>query len=248
MEEQPLPPAPTLGKTFADIFTAPSDAFEGLAQSAPSAKLWVIPFLVTLLMAVAATFIVFNNDVLRTQVIEQQQQKLDKSLQEGKMTQDQYDQRARGMEKMGPVMFIVFGSVFAIIFISLFFFLYTLLLWLADKFILKANAGYTKHLELNGIAMWISILGTIVTIAMKVGLGSMAAGPSAALAILNEFDSSNNMHGLLAALNIFSIWQTFVVGFGLKKFSGKSTGASMAVSFGLWAVWAVTLVLLGLSR
>jgi hypothetical protein len=247
MEEQPLPPAPALGKTISDVFTAPSDAYEGLATSAPSAILWLLPFLLTLLLAVTATFVIFNTDALRTQVIEQQQKQLDKSLQEGKISQERYDQTVNQMEKMGS-MFVVFGSVGAVIFISLMFFIYTLLLWLADKFILKATAGYVKHLELYGISAWIAILGTIVSIAMMVGIGSMAAGPSAALAVTNDFDPSNKLHGLLAALNIFGLWQTAVVGFGLSKFSGKSTGMSLGVSFGLWAVWMAILILLGMSR
>jgi hypothetical protein len=246
-EQQSLPPAPSLGSTILNVFTSPSDAYEGVTNTASSATLWLIPFLLTLLLAIAATVVVFNNDVLRTQVMEQQQKQLDKSLQEGKITQERYDQTISGMEKMGS-MFVVFGSVFAVIIISLMFFIYTLLLWLADKSILKAAGGYTKHLELYGISMWIPILGTVVTIAMKVGFGSLAAGPSAALAVLNDFDPSNKIHGLLAALNIFGLWQTIVIGFGLSKFSGKSTGMSLAVSFGLWGIWTAILVLLELSR
>jgi hypothetical protein len=247
MEEQLLPYAPTLGKTFIDIFTTPSDAYEGLTNSSPSVKLWLIPLLITLVLAITATFVVFNTDVLRTQIMEQQQKQLDKSLQEGTISQERYDQTMSGMEKMGS-MFVIIGSVIAVLLILLLFFLYTLLLWLADKFILKATAGYTKHLELYGISMWIIILGTIVAIAMKIGFGSMAAGPSAAFTVMNDFDPSNKMHGLLAALNIFGLWQAAVIGFGLSKFSGKSTGISLAVSFGLWGVWAVVLILLGLSR
>ena len=247
MEQPPLPAAPSLGKTISDIFTAPSDAFDGLATSAPSAKLWLLPFLLTLLLAVTTTIVIFNTEVLRTQVMEQQQKQLDKSLQEGKISQDRYDQTISQMERMGP-MFVVIGSVAAIIFVSLMFFLYTLLLWLADKFILKATVGYTKHLELYGISMWISILGSIIAIAMMVGLGSITAGPSAALIVMNEFDPSNKIHGLLAALNIFSLWQTATVGFGLSKFSGKSTGISLTVSYGLWAVWIAILIVLGMAR
>jgi hypothetical protein len=248
MEEQrPLPPAPSLGSTFMNVLTSPSEAFEGLAASAPSAKLWLIPFLITLLLAVTATFVIFNVEALRTQVIEQQQKQMDKALQENKITQERYDQTVNQMEKMGS-MFVVFGSIGAVVVISLMFFLYTLLLWLIDKFILKAGAGYTKHLELYGITSWITIFGTIISIGMMVGLGSMHAGPSAAIAVMNEFDPSNKLHGLLAALNIFGLWQTAVVGIGLNKFSGKSLGLSMTVSFGLWAIWMVILILLGMSR
>ena len=248
MEEQhPLPPAPSLGSTFMNVFTSPSEAFEGLATSAPSAKLWVIPFVIALLLAITATFIISNVDVLHTQIIEQQQKQLDKALQENKITQERYDQTMNGMEKMGP-MFLVFGSIGAVIVISLMFFLYTLLLWLVDKFILKAVAGYGKHLELYGITSWIAILGTIVSMGMWIGFGSMYANPSAGLAVLNEFDPSNKLHGLLAALNIFGLWQTAVVGIGLEKFSGKSLGMSMTISFGIWAVWTVILILLGMSR
>jgi hypothetical protein len=246
-EQQSLPPAPSLGSTFMNVFTSPSEAFEGLATSASSAKLWLIPFIVTLLLAIAATFVVSNVELLRAQIIEQQEKQLDKALQENKISQERYDQTINQMEKMGA-MFVVFGSIGAVVVISLMFFLYTLLLWLGDKFILKASAGYSKHLELYGISSWIAILGTVISIGMMIGFGSMYAGPSAALFVLNEFDPSVKIHGLLAALNIFGLWQTAVVGFGLSKFSGKSVGMSVGISFVVWAIWTFLLVLLGMSR
>jgi hypothetical protein len=83
---------------------------------------------------------------------------------------------------------------------------------------------------------------------MMVGLGSMAATPSGALALLGSFDPTNKFHMLLASLNIFSIWQTAVIGIGLSKLSDKQTSAGMGVAFALWIVWIALSILLGIAR
>jgi hypothetical protein len=40
-------------------------------------------------------------------------------------------------------------------------------------------------------------------------------------------------------LNIFTLWESAVIGIGLAKLSGKSTGMSMGVVFGLWLIWVL---------
>jgi hypothetical protein len=105
-----------------------------------------------------------------------------------------------------------------------------------------------KHVELYGASSWIGVLGGVVTFGMIVGLGSISASPSAALAVLGSYDSLNTTHKILSALNIFTFWQTAVVGIGLSKFSGKSIVAGISVSAVLWILWTVISLALGFAR
>ncbi len=248
MEQVPLPPAPSLGKSFTDIFASPSEIFQSLKGTASAPALWAVPLIVNALLAIAIVIAISTNETLHTQVVDQQRAAVEKMVDQGKMTQEQADQRMSGMEKAGPGMFIAFGSIAAILFIVIAFFIGALFLWLADKLILKSAEGYGKHLELFGITSWIGILGGIITVFMMVGLGSMAASPSAALAVLGNYDSTSNVHKILSSLNIFSIWSTAVIGIGLSKLSGKSTGAGMGIAFVLWLLWVAVSILLGLGR
>jgi VIT1/CCC1 family predicted Fe2+/Mn2+ transporter len=47
---------------------------------------------------------------------------------------------------------------------------------------------------------------------------------------------------------VFTIWEAIVVGFGLSKFSGKSMGTSMSVSFLVFVLMAVASFALGFAR
>ena len=76
----------------------------------------------------------------------------------------------------------------------------------------------------------------------------MAATPSGALALLGSFDPTDKLHMLFASLNIFSIWQTVVIGIGLSKLSDKQTGAGMGAAFALWIIWVALSILIGIAR
>jgi hypothetical protein len=179
---------------------------------------------------------------------EQQRTALEKQVEKNKVTRENADIQMDRLEKSGTGIFIAFGSIFASIAIAAAFFIAALFLWLADKAFLKSAEGYGKHLELYGISMWIGVLGGIITLLMIVGFNSLGASPSAVLAVIGNYDATNDTHKLLSALNIFSIWQAAIVGIGLSKFSGKSAGTGMAVAFALWILWVAVSILLGLAR
>jgi len=76
----------------------------------------------------------------------------------------------------------------------------------------------------------------------------MTATPSAALAVLGNYDSTNTMHKILSAFNVFSIWETAVIGIGLSKFSEKSYGSGIASAFILLALWTALSIGFGFAR
>jgi hypothetical protein len=246
-EQQPLPQAPSLGTTFMDVFTSPSEVFQNLKGTASKPMLWVVPLIATLLVTIIVTVMLFTNETLKVEMKDVQSKAIQMQVEKGKLTQEQADQAESRMDSMGGMM-IVFGIIGAAIFICAYYFGGALFLWLSNKTILKSNEGYGKHLELYGIASWIGVLGGIIAALMMVGLGTMTATPSAALAVLGSYDSTSSFHKLLSAINIFSIWETAVIGIGLSKLSGKSTGAGMGVAFALWIVWVALSIFLGISR
>ncbi|HVN48553.1 MAG TPA: hypothetical protein VMU30_06980 [Bacteroidota bacterium] len=248
MEQIPLPPAPALKKTIMDVFTSPAEAFDGLKESASSAALWVVPLIVTICILIASVVTLYTNNSLKVEMREMQSKAFQQRVVEGKMTAEQAEQIESRMDSMGSGMMIAFGIIGGTIGMAIFFFGGALLLWLADKSILKAAAGYGKHLELFGIASWIGVLGSIVTIIMMAGLGTMGATPSAALAVFGSYDASLTMHKILSAINIFTIWEAIVAGFGLSKLSGKSTGAGISVSFLVFVLMTLISFALGFAR
>ena len=230
-----------------NVFSSPGDAFEGLKPSPARASVWLIPMIIVILIASGFTYVMFTNPTLKDQFTQAQEQALQKSVDSGKITQAQADQQREGMEKMGG-MFIAFGIIGSVIFFSIMFFGAALVLWLAGKMAMGSTAGYGKYLEIYGLSSWIGILGGIITLLMVIGMGSLYASPSAALAVLSNYNAMDNVHKILSALNIFSIWQAAVIGIGMGKIADKSTGLGMGIAFGLWVVWVAITVFLGFAR
>lgn len=175
-EQQPLPPAPSLGTTFTDVFTSPSEVFKNLKGTAPTPRLWVVPFIATFLVVCLITVLLFTNETLKVEMKDVQNKAIQMKVEQGKLTQEQADQAESRMDSMGGLM-IVFSIIGGAIFISAYYFGGALFLWLSNKTIFKSTEGYGKHLELYGIASWIGVLGGIIAALMMVGLGSMTATP-----------------------------------------------------------------------
>jgi hypothetical protein len=143
---------------------------------------------------------------------------------------------------------IVIGIIGGMIAVAAYYFGAALVLWLVNKSLFKASYGYMKYLELYGISTWIGVLGGVITVVMMLALGTMTATPSASLAVIGNYDSTNTMHKILSAFNVFSIWETAVIGIGLSKFSEKSYGSGIASAFILLALWTALSIGFGFAR
>ncbi len=242
-EQLDAPKGQALGSILMNVFSSPGEAFQGLRESESRATLWLIPLILMILLASISTYVALSNDTLKNQVLESRDRAIQKQVDAGKMTQEQADRQKTAMESMGG-MFVAIGIVTNVIFITVGLFAAGLFLWLAGKLALKSTAGYGKHLELYGISCWIGLLGGIVTLLMIVGLNSIYASPGAGLAVYASFDPLSTTHKILAALNIFSVWQAVVIGIGLGKLSDKSSTLGIGVALALWVLWVILQIVL----
>ncbi len=246
MEQVPLPPAPSLGKSLTDVFASPSEIFTDLQKKESNAALWIVPLILSIASIVLVMIVGFTNENLKAQRMEAMRVVLEQRVAEGKMTQEAADQAIDGFENRAGF-FLAIQLVAVLVVVTLLFFVYVLFLWLGGKLVLKSPVGYAKYLEVYGISSWIGILGTIVTLLMTVGLNSIYAGPNLALIVYQTFDPTNSSHKILALVNFFSIWQTAIIGIALSKLSGKGIGISMAVSFVVWIIVLGMMYSLGLG-
>jgi hypothetical protein len=218
----PEPESQSFFDRFVNAFAAPTDAFKGLAFQEKTVLLWLIPFLIVILITIANQYIIVSNEVLRAEMISLQERAMQKNVEKGWMTQEQADSAIEKMENQSASATLTqaaVGGVFSAIFT---FFLGALGLFLIGKIAFKTPAGYMKHLAVLGLASWIGILGSIVSILMQVGFGKTFASPSLALLVINEFDIGNFTHRVYSSINTFSIWQYIVMGIGVVGLSNKS--------------------------
>jgi len=237
----------SLTARIANVFASPSELWSEVAIQPVQKSSWVVPYVLSLVVVLVFTFSLYNNETLRNQIYDSQREAMQKAVVEGKMTQAQAERAEEQIRSSGPVLFVLFGGVSQIVVVSIMFFGMALVLWLVAKFALNASAGYSKVLEISGLASCIGILGAIVTLLLMYAFDSLYASPGPALAVIDSFDANNTTHKILAQINIFSLWETAVLGLALSKISGKSTGTGMAAALGLWLVWSIIAVALGLG-
>lgn len=247
-QQESTQPTVSAGDRVMNVFASPAEAFDGLGSAPSSTSLWLVPMLISMLMGILSIYLLFSNPSLKSQLFDMQAHGMEQMVKDGKMTQAQADQARESMEGVGLGLFMVFGSVPVILLVATAFFGGALFLWLSGKFILKSDAGYKKYLEVYGLASWIGVLGGIVTMAMMIAMDSFFARPAASLAILSQYDPFSKTHKILAALDVFAIWQAVVVGIGLSKLSQKSSGIGIGVALALWVVWVLVTVFLGFGR
>ena len=212
-----------------NVFVSPLEAFAGLSTVKSRTMLWLIPLIVSCIMAIGVTYITLSNPTFREQVLTIQRNALQEQVHKGRVTQEQADRQTEAMESMSPTIFLVIGIVSATFMVCIFFFLVTLLAWLVGKWALHAADGYGVYLAAMGLVSWIGILGSIITIILMMVFNTMYATPSAALAIISNFDPMNSTHRLLSTLNLFTIWENVVFGVGISAIAKKSTGVGIII-------------------
>ncbi|MCX7984162.1 MAG: YckD family protein [Bacteroidetes bacterium] len=237
MDEQQSTSAPTIGEALLDVFTAPSELFEHCRKTTPRHSLWIIPLIASIILGIAVVVISYTNETLRYQMLEIQRRSIEKQVEEGKLTKEQADRIFEGMDTMSPAFFIGFGAVGVFIVTCLYFLIASLILWVTSKLLLKSQASYIQHLEVYGLASFIGVLGNIISLLMMISFGSPFAQPALSIFIYDSFDITSISHRLLAAFNIFSLWQTAVIGIGVAKLSEKSLGYGLTLAFALWILW-----------
>lgn len=230
-----------------NVFASPSELYSEVAAQPVKASSWSIPLVISLVLAVIFTFSLYNNPSLRQQIYDSQERNWKQAVAQGKMTQDQYEQFSNGMESSGPTMFMLIGGGAAVLTISVFFFGLALVVWLIVKFGLKASASYGKMLEVLGLGSFISIVATLVTLLLMNAFNTMYATPGGSLLIMSSFDPTSVLHRFIASINIFTIWEVVVLGIGISKISGKTTGVGIGIMGGLWIVWVILSSWLGLG-
>jgi Yip1 domain len=245
--ETPPPPAPKAPPTsliarLLNVFAVPGDVFEEVKEAPPTAANWLVPALIASVVGAVSVWIVLAQPAIQQQIREKQDhaigQKLEKAVQAGKLTRQQADQERAAAEKfMGPTLMKISGTVGAFFFSFVRVFLWGLVLWVIGLWWLKVRFNYLKAVEIAGLAGMIGVLGAIVTLLLKVNFSNPSSSPSLALAV-GDFDPKNPLHLLLAAVNLFDVWQLWVMAVGLARLAGVPFFRAGFPLFGLWLIWS----------
>jgi uncharacterized membrane protein YuzA (DUF378 family) len=184
-----------------------------------------------------------SNASLADQLGSTMRQAMEKSIADGKMTQQQADQ-AFEMMRPGSVYFTVFSVGGTLLWTLGGLFALGLVYWLVGKSAMSATAPYMKVVEVVGLTFIISTLEVIVTMLMLFAFDRITATPSLALFVSN-FDVTNKVHLLMSKMNVFTFWILAVTSIGLSKLFRRDLPKVLVLVAVLWILWTVITVFTG---
>jgi len=231
------PPEP-LSQTDAmsGVFTSPSETFETIADT-PIKNYWIIPVLIAVVLGLVSSFLFMSDRELVDKTMDKQKAKMmerfEENIKEGKMTQEDAD---KAMESMNPegTMFKIFGYGGALLLPFLVLVLLSVIYLIILK-LMKADFEFKNVMNVVGLAMLISALGSIVSMVISILKGDFATvGPSL---FLSEDSLDEKMNSLLLKFDLFSIWFYAVIAVGLSRISRTDLIKVSIPVFGIWIIY-----------
>lgn len=233
-----------------NVYAAPGELFENVRLTGKTPSNWVIPLVLFILVAIGLSQLVLNNPSLKDQLGAMMDKRFEESIAKQNLPPDQADQARQAFEsyaKPGSVWFTIsqIGGIAIMTPIALF--ALALIYWLIGKSAMSAQAPYGKVVEVIGLTFFIGIAEQIVTTLLMVVLDHIHATPSAALAVLSQFNVEDKLHLALAKLNLFTFWDLSVVSIGLSRLFQRDLPKVLVLVFALWILWSVGTVLAGIT-
>jgi len=226
-----------------NVFTSPGELYENVRDTGPSTPNWLIPWVIIAAVSIALNFAMMSNASLADQIGSTMRQAMEKSVGDGKMTQQQADQWFE-MVRPGSVYFTVFSIGGTLLWTLGGLFALGLVYWLVGKSAMSATAPYMKVVEVVGLTFIISTLEVLVTTLMVFAFDRITATPSLAF-FLSDFDVTNKVHLLLSKVNIFTFWILAVTGTGLSRLFRRDLPKVLVLVAVLWILWTVITVFAG---
>ena len=242
-----------------NVFAIPAEVFEEVKASRPRVANWLLPACLSMVAAVLTTLVLVSQPAMQKQLreaSEQQVKAIEEQVKQGKLKQD-FLVKLVGQDKVvaatrvlaAPVTaktLAASGAAFAGL---LRVFWWGFVLWLLGRIFLKVAVPYLKALEVAGLALMISLLGTGVLLLLMLNVPRLLATSSLAMAS-TDFDPAKGSFLLAAADKVFSLWFIGVLSVGLARLADVPFLRAAWFVFGIWLIQQALLGLLvgGLMR
>ena len=216
----------------AGVFYEPSKVFGSFKTSPVTVTDWLVPLLLLAILIGISVYVKSSSPDLRFQMIQLQEQQIDKRVAERKMSADQAQQAKERMESGSPL-FMVIGVFGAAVGTVIIFFVAAGVWVLVGKVFLKGNVNYSQMMGVAGLSSWISIVGVILSIVITVILSRLDGGVHLGMFLQM---SSDKTYSLLRSADLFAIWNLAITSIGIGTISGKKGPMPAVWVFGIWIV------------
>jgi hypothetical protein len=235
-------PATSLAARILNVFAMPGSVFEEVRCSPPAFANWFVPSLIGgLALAFSMIALLGKTDIIEKN-LELQKKQIEQQVQEGRISRENADSAVKTMQRMFEEgTFKVFGLFAGMVggFVRVVW--WGFVLWLLARLFLRVRAGFGKMLEASGLAGMIGVLAIVVASLLQSSLGN----PLTAAGAAQGFDFANPLHLGMVALNVFHVWQAFVLATALSRMAGVPFLRAAMVMFPFWLLWMAATGIIG---
>jgi hypothetical protein len=235
-ETLPSPPPAHLWEDFIDIFTSPSDVFRRRQNSGFGMQLFILTVLFAIIIIGTKALVLpaVSADIAR----------------QGAMAMHKNPQITQEMLQKQQAIGEKFGFVFVIIVLPIMAMLTGLVLWLVGK-IFDSKANGTQALVISTYAFFPKLLALIAGALIAYlsnperlnGMTRLSLGIGA---LLDPDKTSPLLLGLLARVDVFTIWETILIAIGLHVIGKVPKAQSYMAAVLVWLIGALPPVLAAL--
>lgn len=147
------------------------------------------------------------------------------------------EQRVQAMEKMLPMMGYFYAAGM-LVFIPVFYIVVSGLLWVVMNATMGGDASFKKLFTVCVHAAPIGILGQAFTVPLNYARGAMTSATNLAV-LLPMFEEGSFAASFFGAIDLFLIWQLFVLAIGLAVLYRRRTQPIATMLFVIYGVIAL---------
>lgn len=235
-------PQPAKSMSFpgrvAAVFYRPSRAFESLAVSGVKFVDWFAPLALMIIIGCASSYIQLATPNLRTQIIQQRDARIDKAVEQGKISAGDGTREREMVEEnisSGSISAVVVRIFAVAVVLLVTFFIMSLIWYLIGKLGFNSRIDYAQAMAINGLSNWITSLGMVIAIAVSIIASRIDGGVQ--VGMLVKMDPQNTTYALLSNINFFTLWSLAVVATGIGFFTGKKWARPAVWVYGTWIIW-----------
>ena len=231
----------SLSDAMTGVVTEPGATFEAVKTSSKK-YYWIIPALIFIVLYIAASFLVLNDEDLYSEIKTKQTQamkeRMDNAVKDGKMSREQADEQLdkidKQMSKSNPLFYVFAGlgpifTTFILLFLKGAIFLLVLKLF-------KGTASYMNILSVLGLAFMIESIQVIIDTVLAIVTGKLNANIGPTL-LLTADTMSKEMFSFLSHFDLLTIWVLIITGIGFAKVSQLKPAQTISAVFVLWLIW-----------
>jgi hypothetical protein len=235
----PPPPAMSFAARLLNVFAIPGEVFEVVRANRLCVGNWLLPALLLAVVGVFTVVVILSQPSVQRhmrELGEQQAKALEQQVKARKVAQADADQlQAITRWFFDPATLKIVKSMAAVVIGVARVFWWAFILWLVGRRFLKVQFGYTKALEVAGLALMISVLGEIVALALVVNLTRIFASSGLAL-VAPDFEAARQSHLMVVAVTAFSLWLVGVLSVGLARLARVPF---LRAAWFVFAVWVI---------